>query len=65
MTTAKARSAALDAESRLEWGLAADYWQRAIDAYPAGSGALRQRDLEHMESRRASCYASALTDSRA
>lgn len=57
-TTATLRCQAREAEERLDWQLAADLYQRAIDVYPPGfdgAGSLRQRDIALLTERAATC----------
>ena len=55
-TTAYYRTLAADHESNLEWGRAADAWQKAIDLYPQNLGSdLTVRDLDLMEERKEAC----------
>lgn len=59
MNTATYRNKAFEAYESGKWEEAAVYYQLAIDAYPEGSGALRNRDLCALENRKDSCIASA------
>ena len=54
-TTAYYRTLAADFESRLEWGRAADAWQRAIDLYPVRRGELAEHDINLLTERRDAC----------
>jgi hypothetical protein len=59
MTTAQLRNSAMEAERLLLWNSAANLWEMAIAAYPAGRGALRATDIAKMHARAASCAATA------
>lgn len=51
MTTAELREKARQAEKRLDWGMAANLWQHAIDNYPS-AGAMADLDKDKMARRR-------------
>lgn len=63
MNTAAYRTAAQDCEDRLEWLCAAHYWDRAVEAYPEGAGALRDADIAGMKASAAQCRRAAAVQS--
>lgn len=59
MNTAAYRRQAYDARENGRWEEAADLYQKAIDAYPAGTGAMRAHDIEQLQRHMESCRESA------
>ncbi len=54
-TTAAYRTAAQGCEDRMEWACAAHYYDKAVEAYPAGKGALRDRDIANLRQSAVAC----------
>lgn len=61
MSTAELRSQARDAQQALNWAVAADLYQQAIDAYPGkdSKSALRALDISKLTEARNACAAMA------
>jgi len=56
MNTATLRNMACEAEAKCNWATAADLYQQAHDAYPAGlGGGLAARDKDHLRRNARSC----------